>query len=273
MLALDMPYQRNVANRLIPFKSNWENKAFGGSIPNVIPDSTEFVPGSRFTHQQYVSPGSTPNYPQFNFTDLRRINKEGFGKEDIKKTGGKKCTCKKKGGSVDPDVVKKIASAIEGSIDLTQLSGNGKYGGKIDTNKIKNAVASVAKVAGPVILDFGIPAITTAVATHLGVPVAGPVVGKIIRGAVKHLTGYGRKQPVKPMKRPAPMKKPMKRPAPAVLPDDGVAEYMGGKRKAPVKRKVGDKMAKRNALIRKLMSEKNLTLPMASKYIKEHNLL
>jgi hypothetical protein len=39
------------------------------------------------------------------------------------------------------------------------------------------------------------------------------------------------------------------------------------------KRKVSPKMAKRHALVRKLMKEHHMSLPEASKYIKEHNLV
>lgn len=42
---------------------------------------------------------------------------------------------------------------------------------------------------------------------------------------------------------------------------------------AKPKRKQSDKMKKRNALVRKLMREKGMSLPQASKYIKEHNLM
>jgi hypothetical protein len=39
------------------------------------------------------------------------------------------------------------------------------------------------------------------------------------------------------------------------------------------KRRVSPKMAKRRALVKKLMKEKHLTLPQASSYIKQHNLI
>ena len=53
---------------------------------------------------------------------------------------------------------------------------------------------------------------------------------------------------------------------------EGMAQASGsGKQKQ--KRKLSDKQIKRNALVKSLMREHNITLPQASKYIKENSLM
>lgn len=54
---------------------------------------------------------------------------------------------------------------------------------------------------------------------------------------------------------------------------DVSGEIIGKGMKKKRKRVVSDKMRKRGMLIKKLMKEKGLTLPQASKYIKQNNLL
>lgn len=125
------------------------------------------------------------------------------------------------GKQISKDLVNKLANAIEQKVDLEELSGSSRSGGNINFKKLKEAVLPVLKTIGPVILDVSIPALSTAVAAQLGVPVAGPIVGKVIRSAIKGLTGFGRKGPVK---RPIPQRRPAKV-------SNGVAIYHGGAKK------------------------------------------
>jgi hypothetical protein len=127
-------------------------------------------------------------------------------------------------------------------------------GGKLHpktAQKIWRGIEPIARVIGSTALDFVLPEALEYVGKEFGLPEhTGKVIGSFLRQTIRAKTGFGKE--VKPMPKPIPQ---------------GVKEYTGG-----AKRKVSDKMVRRNQLVKKIMKEQGMSLRNASKYIKEHKL-
>jgi hypothetical protein len=127
-------------------------------------------------------------------------------------------------------------------------------GGKLHpktAQKIWRGIEPIARVVGSTALDVILPEGIEYIGREFGLPDhTGKIIGSFIRQAIRAKTGFGKDVEPKP--------KPMPK---------GVKEYTGGKKRQPSAR-----MSQRNILVKKIMKEKGLSLPQASKYVKEHNL-
>ena len=246
-LTLDYPYNRNIVKKLSDYMHMWEpmltSNIRGGNHP-----------GSSSARGHYVLPGSSAAYPMFNMVEQDLIDSGKLTKKQILKGNARKSV-------KQSEVASDIAQAIESSMGGSELSG-----GAIDFKKIKRVAIPILKLAASRGLDVGLPALGASVSTFLGGnPLVGAFVGKLGRDILKQQTGLGRK----------------------LNRTTDVAEYKGGshyKKKAPQKKapqkgtghkakpKVSGGRNKRNEIVKKIMKEKNLSLPQASKYVKEHGL-
>jgi hypothetical protein len=117
---------------------------------------------------------------------------------------------------------------------------------------IKNSLLPIIKVGAQGALDFLLPEGLEYVGMELGLPPkTGRLIGNFIRQTIRHKTGFGKKEKLKP--EPRGIKK-------------YTSAYGGGKRM------LSDKMKRRNDLVKKIMKEKGYKMIQASKYISEHKL-
>jgi hypothetical protein len=234
-LTLDYPYNRNLAKKLSNHGyTHWE------------PYMTSQIRGG----QMYAMPGSSASYPMFNSVEQNSIDR---GKRTKKQVLSGKA---RSGGSDQSKVENQVIRAIEGVVDKDQMSG-GAF--KFDKKKVGDVVKVVAKTALSKGLDIGIPALGATVSTYFGGnPAIGIFVGKIVRGVLKAKTGYARDSDIGTYKGGG-CKKPLKK-----------VPRKGGK--CPSKAGPAKKRGERNEIVKRVMREKNMNLPTASKYVKEHGL-
>ncbi len=180
---------------------------------------------------------------------LRELAREVTGK-------GRKVK-KMKGEGVD-SLVSALVSVIESGVNTNATAS------KIYTEMKPLVIPLLKKSAGKA-LDYGIPKLGEEVGKILGHEQSGKILGKIAREIFKSKTGIARPQKRDKQEDKSGEARPQKRPA---KPKSGVGEYKGGK-----KPQVGGKREERNTLIRKIMSERKVNLPTASKIIKEEGLL
>jgi hypothetical protein len=135
-------------------------------------------------------------------------------------------------------------------------------GGKLHKKSVQTiwrGVEPIARVIGSTALDVILPTGAEAIGREFGLPEhTGRVLGSLLRETIRMKTGLGKPQT-------KPDIKPMPKPLPQAF--KGVKKYTGGS-----KRKVSDKMVRRNQLVKKIMKEQGKSLRDASSYIKEHNL-
>jgi hypothetical protein len=233
-LMTDYEYNRNLAKKLSSpkYTNHWE------------PYMTSNIRGG----QMYAMPGLSPAYPMFNTVELNQVNSGSKTKKQVLKGSARKPTL--------ASVENKIISSIENVLkqDNSDMTGGAL---KINKEKIKKVVTPILRTAASKGLDVGLPALGGVISTYFGAnPMIGIVVGNISRQIIKEQTGLGRQS------------------------DIGV--YKGGgckaKAKAPAAKKSAakgpgpKKRQDRNELVKKVMKEKNMNLPSASKYVKEHGL-
>jgi hypothetical protein len=108
-------------------------------------------------------------------------------------------------------------------------------GGRINQrsiNMVKDSLLSILKVGAQGALDFILPEGLEYVGMELGLPPkTGRLIGNFIRQTIRHKTGFGKKEKLKPEPR-------------------GIKKYTGGKKM------LSDKMKRRNDLVKKIMREK-----------------
>ena len=192
----------------------------------------------------YAQPGSSAAYPMLNMVEQDLVDRGVKSKQRVLEGGSMMHQSK---------LEHKVIKALENSFNHNELRG-----GAIDIEKIKAVAGPVIKAVAKKGMDIGLPALGGVVGTYFGNPVVGVIVGKLAREAIKGATGFGLKG------------------------RGGVGVYSGGKAKgakkrapkktAPKKGNSNMSREKRNQLVKKVMKERHLSLPEASKYIKEHNL-
>lgn len=127
------------------------------------------------------------------------------------------------------------ADQMEGGSFKSFLRGAKKIGKKILYNPIvKGAISSG--------LDVAAPLAGQALGTYLGQPKLGLAVSQGARQGIKQATGFG------------------------------VGSYSGGAVGSKSGGAKGKPKSKRAEIVKKVMKEQGMTLPQASKYVKEHNL-
>lgn len=235
-LTLDYPYNQKLAKKLSQYQYIWE------------PMQTNTFIRQRSGGAMYAMPGSSATYPMLDMVSQRIYDKgkPSKGEAIMKVQPSRPSAPKRRGGASKPtqsDVAGEIAQA---------LTGKGMSGGAINWDKVKKVATPILKKAISKGLDVGAPALGAAVGTAIGGPGGasiGGMVGKLGRELIKETTGYGRK--------------------PKQSKDVGV--YHGGA-KPKAKPKAQGGRNKRNEIVKKVMREKGMSLPQASKYVKEHNL-
>lgn len=256
-LTFDNPYNRNIQKRLLELTKNqgWEptrlDRNVGGGMekcggsrlrPSAEQQKSFFrvVPNSH----EFVQPGVGASYPQLNMDELREYNKLSLNNDEVIPYQGGKFNFKK-------DILKPVGTVARS---------------KPVKNLLKTGLKSAVKAS------------VLAVTKN---PVLAETIGEATSGITNDLVDKGTEQ----IGKGKGMKKPRK---PRVKKMAGVEEYKGGKLelllsksedvkdvKEPKKsKKVNmDKKMKRATLVKKIMKEKNMSLPQASKYIKENNLM
>ena len=195
----------------------------------------------------YAMPGSSATYPVLDMVSQRIYDKgkSSKGEAIMKVQPSRPVAPSKQGGASkkkpkQSQVAQEIAQAFENE-EMT--------GGSINWDKVKKVATPILKQAISKGLDVGAPALGTAVGSLVGQPAVGALVGKLGRELLRGTTGVGRK--------------------PKQSKDVGV--YHGGAKFKP-KAKEQSGRNKRNEIVKKVMKEKGLSLPQASKYVKENNL-
>jgi hypothetical protein len=146
---------------------------------------------------------------------------------------------------------------------LSKLVSKHLKGGKLSVASFKKEALKLGKKGAPVLAKHAIPLATKAIGDSLGLPPnTTKVVGKVLGDVVsQHLKGLGEKKAIKA----------------------DIGKYKGGAKKvaklppkrpvlAPAKSGGKSRLKDRSVLVKKIMQEKGLSLPQASKYIKENNL-
>jgi hypothetical protein len=249
-LTFDNPYNRAIQKKMLELSQNqgWEpdrldrkvggcGMSCGGSKlrPSAEQQPSFFrtVPKS----ETFIQPATGPSYPQLNMDELASYNMLDLSKEK---------TVPFQGGLNFKKMLKPVGSVIR-SKPVQNLLKEGA------TKAVESAVLGVS---------------------------GNPILAKTVSTATKGLTDSAVEQTSKQIGKGG--KKPRKPRSKKVA---GVEEYRGGKlellisksedvkvEKSPKKSGV-DKKTKRAQLVKKVMNEKKMSLPQASKYIKENNLM
>ncbi len=257
-LTFDNSYNRNIQKRLLELTKNqgWEpdrldrnvggcgmEKCGGSRLrPSAEQQKSFFrvVPNS----DEYVQPGTGASYPQLNMDELREYNKLSLNNEEVVPYQGGEAG----GFNFKKTILKPVGTVVRS---------------KPVKNLLKTGLKSAVKAS------------VLAVTKN---PVLAETIGEATSGLTNDLVDKG----VENIGKGKGMKKPRK---PRVKKMAGVEEYKGGKLellisksedvKEPKKSKNVklNKKEERAKLVKKVMKDKNMSLPQASKYIKENNLM
>ena len=266
-------YNSDIANKLLnkmQFNKNihiepeqFNNKLSGGSYNRCIGGSdlrqSTNTYGSYYKdvsgNSEYIQPGVCASYPQFNMVELREL---------------------------DSKPVINVPTMQGGKNSMT---------GGFSFNDFINSVKSVAKPLVSTALDVGAPMLGA-----LGGP-TGQIVANAARDIIKTKTGYGRKTKkvagvgiLSTIKDSKKTNKKIKSPLDNnsnkenIVPNlEALSIVKGGKRGRKLKSKSTintdiapitpkSSLKKRFEIVKQIMKEKNLSLPAASKYVKDNKL-
>ena len=257
-LTFDNPYNRAIQNKMLDLTKNqgWEpDRVVGGCgvgcnggsklRPSYTqqPSFFKVVPKS----EEYIQPGVGASYPQLNMEELENFNQLDLSKEKVVPFQGGEAG----GFNFKKSVLKPVGSVVRSK----PVQGLLKKGAQ---EAVKASVLAITK--NPVLAE------TVATATK-------GLTDKAVEASTEKI-GRGKKQRKPRTKKVA-----------------GVEEFKGGKLelliskskdvkepKEPKKQKETkksnlSKRVKRAQLVKEIMNKNNMTLPQASKYIKENNLM
>jgi hypothetical protein len=266
-LTLDYPYNKSIADKLSKYQYTWE------------PYATSNIKGMK-GGSMYALPGSSAAYPMLDMVEQEMVDRGQKTKRQVLKKGGMakiKTPDQSKGEN-------KVINAIE---SVLKSDNPGMKGGafgiiekieKIDFNKIKKKVTPILKGLVSVGLDVGMPALGAAVSTAFSAnPAIGTFVGKLAREVLRAKTGIGRKNKdvgiyeggsLVNLATGAVIGKVARE---AVRSRKGKGKCSNPKPRPEPKSGTGHRNA-RNLLVKKVMKDKGMSLPQASKYIKENNM-
>lgn len=226
--------------------------------------------------KEYILPGNSNRIPQFNSTEMAIINHAREHPELL--GGGVGKFFKRLGRSINKSNRKIEKQFIRAGDDIKHaaiVTGDALEKSATDKKGIlRNVISST--------LDVGMPLLGEAAATTLGAnPVLGKALGNISRKTIKGTTGYG-VAGVGVYKGGS--KKTIKSQVQAEI-DKAIDQYLPethGKvmgsgaitkdESAAKKKKVNTSRADRNAIVKKVMIERGVSLPAASKIVKAENL-
>jgi hypothetical protein len=263
-LTLNYPYNKSITDKLSKYQYTWE------------PYATSNIKGMK-GGSMYALPGSSAAYPMLDMVEQEMVDRDQKTKKQVLKKGGMakiKTSDQSKGEN-------KVINAIE---SVLKSDNPGMKGGafdiieKIDFKKIKKKVTPILKGLVSVGLDVGMPALGAAVSTAFSAnPAIGTFVGKLAREALRAKTGVGRKSKdvgiyegggLVNLATGAIVGKVARE---AVKSRRGKGKDFQVKPRPKPKLGTGNRNA-RNLLVKKVMKEKGMSLPQASKYIKENNM-
>ncbi len=270
MFTFDNEYNRNLSAKYINNLRNKENEnqpeMFGGSNMRLIGGGDVFRNNTLQSYYKnvnddktYIQPGTVSGYPQFNMIELRELDSKPLIK----------------------------VSPMQGGKNNINMNMDGGF----NFSDIMSSLKSVAKPAISSILDVGSPLLGEA----LGGPI-GAIGATAARNILKEKTGYGRTKIKKVAgvgvlsKVKTPRKPRTKKISSAIV--EPIIE--GGKIKRTRKSKSkleavidavnlevkpkttkninSSGLKKRFEIVKQIMKEKNLSLPAASKYVKDNGL-
>lgn len=289
-LTYDYPYNQLIAKRFIDASasdsniSGWEpdtDRKIGGGRTRML---TNLQPSYYVdvTDNSFIQPGVGASYPMFDAVELSKVNeKSNYRSNVIPMQGGNIGSILRRNeheihqllNYLDDNTKSALADIIKGSI-------NDKMEGGFSLGDFGKGLLNFGSSLISPVLDIAAPVVGTALGSAVGNPLLGSVVAELGRGAIKNITGAGKKA-----------KKNKKIKGIGVYTGETVTMETGKKPKKEkkVKSKLmelmtkpeslsggkmrSDKMKKRNELVKKIMKEKNMKLGEASKYVKENKLI
>ena len=277
MFTFDNEYNRNLSNKYINNLRNKENEnqpeIFGGSNMRFIGGGDVYRNNTLQSYYKnvnddktYIQPGTVSGYPQFNMIELRELDSKPLIK----------------------------VSPMQGGKNNINMNMDGGF----NFSDIISSLKSVAKPAISSILDIGAPMLGEAV----GGPIIGAIGATVARNILKQKTGYGRtkikkvagvgvlskvKTPktkkisptiVEPIVEGGKTKRTRKSKSKLEAVIDAVNLEVKPKETKTTKSKTTKNinssggLKKRFEIVKQIMKEKNLSLPAASKYVKDNKL-
>jgi hypothetical protein len=271
----------------MPFNSNHDNETRSKKhrmpeLPEVPVSGVTHLPTDAFRHrktpahdaQQYIVSGDRNHMPQFNATELAVINHLRTNPELLGNGIGK--FFKKMGKDINKSNRKIEKQFVRAGDDLkhaANVTGDALEKSATDKKGILRNLISAS-------LDVGLPMLGEVAAAGVGLPPGvGKAVGTIGRKTLKGTTGYGIASGVGVYKGgskstiKSQVQAEISRAIDQYLPEAQSQTVMGsGAIAKPPKKKVNTGRADRNAIVKKIMLERNVSLPVASKIVKAENL-
>lgn len=256
-------------------RNNYNVPSDGYSI--LLQPELMYRPTNR-VNQEYIPAGRTTQQTQYNTDELRRLDDEVLQGEGVGRFF-KKAAKKVKKAAHAADKATRPAQAVV----KREAIKSGDAIKKSTMNKDGLIRKGISAAADRVIPELG-AALGTAIGTAMGNPqlgaMAGEKLGNMAREKLDEETGYGigkyKKVVGKAAKKAA---KAVKEVDLEKVVNKYAADYSKEVRKMANNQKLGDvhleggrAVNKRNEIVKRIMKEKGLSLPEASKYVKNNNL-